>query len=145
MSTVPPFSELIAATARSAVHLEMRDSYTPSDPQFQAWKKGTPRAVPASSDWWYNLVRANLARGVRFRRARIVSEPVSDYIRFEHEGTESLNIAAGEEVRWLPGAGRRTYACRATTSGYSMTGSSGSTTSPATARSSRTSWSLTQW
>ena len=28
MGTVPPFSELIAATATSAVHLEMRDAYT---------------------------------------------------------------------------------------------------------------------
>jgi hypothetical protein len=31
-----------------------------------------------------------------------VSEPVSDYIRFEHEATGGLNVAAGEEVRWLP-------------------------------------------
>ncbi len=37
-----------------------------------------------------------------FLRARIVSEPVSDFIRFEYEGTAGLNIAAGEEVRWLP-------------------------------------------
>lgn len=35
------------------------------------------------------------------RRARIVSEPVSDYIRYEHAGTV-VNVAAGEEVRWLP-------------------------------------------
>ena len=28
MATVPPFSELIAATTTSAVHLEMRDAYT---------------------------------------------------------------------------------------------------------------------
>ena len=35
------------------------------------------------------------------RRARIVSEPVSEYIRFEHDVTYT-NVAAGEEVRWLP-------------------------------------------
>jgi hypothetical protein len=79
----------------------MRDAYTPSDPEFLAWKRGTPRPVPASPDW-YALVREHVARGVRFRRARIVSEPVSDYIRFEHEATGGLNVAAGEEVRWLP-------------------------------------------
>jgi hypothetical protein len=39
---------------------------------------------------------------VQFRRARIVSEPVTDYIRFEHAITSALNVAAGEEVRWLP-------------------------------------------
>jgi len=47
-------------------------------------------------------VREHTARGVRFRRARVVSEPVSAYIRFEHEATAGLNVAAGEEVRWLP-------------------------------------------
>jgi hypothetical protein len=78
----------------------MRDSYAP-DEQFAAWKVGTPRPVPAYPAW-YDLVREHAARGVRFRRARIVSEPVSDYIRFEHEATSGLNVAAGEEVRWLP-------------------------------------------
>lgn len=84
MAKVPPFSELIAATASSAVHLETRDSYTPSDPQFLEWKAGKPRPVPASQAR-FDLVRAHTACGVRFSRARIVSEPVSDFIRFEHD------------------------------------------------------------
>jgi hypothetical protein len=79
----------------------MRDSYTPEDPQFRKWKSGIPRPVPAVPAW-YDLVREHAARGVRFRRARVVSEPVSDYIRFEHEATAGLNVAAGEDVRWLP-------------------------------------------
>lgn len=90
----------MAETASSAVHLEMRDSYVP-DEQFVAWKAGVPRPVPAYPAW-YDLVREHTALGVRFRRARIVSEPVSDYIRFEHEATAGLNVAAGEDVRWLP-------------------------------------------
>ena len=101
MGKLPPFSELISATTASAVHLEMRDAYTPSDPRFLDWKAGKPRPVPASPAW-YDLVRTHVARGVRFRRARVVSEPVSDFIRFEYKATEDLNIAAGEEVRWLP-------------------------------------------
>lgn len=35
------------------------------------------------------------------RRARIVSEPVTEYIRYEHDLTFA-NVAAGELVRWLP-------------------------------------------
>ena len=101
MGTVRPFGELIAATASSAVHLEMRDSYDPDTPQYRDWLAGKPRPVPASPAW-YDLVREHTARGVRFRRARIVSEPVSDFIRFEHVATTGLNVAAGEEVRWLP-------------------------------------------
>ena len=38
VGTVPPFSELIAATASSAVHLEMRDAYTPDDQRFLGWR-----------------------------------------------------------------------------------------------------------
>jgi hypothetical protein len=47
-------------------------------------------------------VAAAVARGVRIRRARIVSEPITDVIRHEYEVTSTLNIPAGEEVRWLP-------------------------------------------
>jgi hypothetical protein len=39
---------------------------------------------------------------IRFRRARVVSEPLADYIRFEHAITSEVNVSAGEEVRWLP-------------------------------------------
>jgi hypothetical protein len=99
MATAPPFGELIAATTRSAVHLELRDTYTPDDRRFIDWLAGKPVPVPASPDW-SELVCASTARGVSFRRARIVSEPLSDYIRFEHAITAS-NIAAGEQVRWL--------------------------------------------
>ena len=48
-----------------------------------------------------DLIRTVTGRGVAVRRLRVVSEPVSDYIRFEHATTDS-NIAAGEQVRWLP-------------------------------------------
>jgi hypothetical protein len=57
--------------------------------------------VPAIPEW-RDLVRLHTARGVRFRRARVISEPVTDYIRFEHFITDATNIAAGEDVRWLP-------------------------------------------
>ena len=56
-----------------------------------------PRIPPGMSS-----SATHVARGVRFRRARIVSEPVADFIRFEYEATAGLNVAAGEEVRWLP-------------------------------------------
>jgi hypothetical protein len=100
-ANVPPFSELIKNATSSAVHLEMRDQYTPDDPVFLRWQAGTPDADPVYPDW-YDLVRTHVARGIRFRRARIVSEPLSDFIRFEHVITSGLNVAAGEQVRWLP-------------------------------------------
>jgi hypothetical protein len=50
MPQVPPFSELIAATTRSAVHLELRDTYDPDTPQYREWLAGVPRPVPASPE-----------------------------------------------------------------------------------------------
>lgn len=99
---VPPFEELIAGTQRSAVHLEMRDAYVPGDPSFTAWQGGPPHDRTQREADWHALVRGALARGVVMRRARIISEPVTPYIRFEYDVTDSMNIAAGEQVRWLP-------------------------------------------
>ena len=48
-------------------------------------------------------MRTHVARGVRFRRARVVSEPGGPISSGSStRGTAGLNIAAGEEVRWLP-------------------------------------------
>jgi hypothetical protein len=101
MAKLPPFSELIAETTMSAVHLEMRDAYTPRDEGFLDWLAGKPVPEPALQEW-HDLVRAHVARGVTFRRARIVSEPLAPFIRYEYDMTVGTNIAAGEQVRWLP-------------------------------------------
>ncbi|MDX3771247.1 MULTISPECIES: DUF6879 family protein [unclassified Streptomyces] len=106
---MPPnvaFDELLEAAQHSAVHLEMRDVYGVGDEadDFELWRRtGDRDADPASAYWapWVDLIRAATARGVTVRRARVVSEPVTDYIRYEHAGTP-VNIHAGEQVRWLP-------------------------------------------
>ncbi|MEU8764896.1 DUF6879 family protein [Streptomyces sp. NPDC048659] len=104
--SVESFGELLKETRHSAVHLEMRDSYAVAGEadDFEAWKRtGVADTDPASPYWslWVDLVSEAVGRGVVMRRARVVSEPVSDYIRFEHAGT-GVVVAAGEEVRWLP-------------------------------------------
>jgi len=96
------FAELFAATRESAVHLETRDGYMLDDPSFLAWLEDGRVLDDPESQQWRALVRETVDRGVRIRRARIVSEPLSDYIRYEHAVTAGHNIAAGEEVRWLP-------------------------------------------
>ncbi|MYV48232.1 DUF6879 family protein [Streptomyces sp. SID2888] len=103
---VPSFAELLDRATESAVHLEMRDSYGVAGEAdaFAHWQAtGDVDDDPESPYWapWTALVRSAIMRGVTVRRARIVSEPVSEYIRYEHAGT-GVNVAAGEEVRWLP-------------------------------------------
>jgi hypothetical protein len=87
------------------VHLELRDAYGVASEaeDFARWKSTGERDMdPGSPYWgpWVELIRRTVARGVTVRRARIVSEPVSDYIRYEHAGTP-VNLQAGEQVRWL--------------------------------------------
>lgn len=84
---------------QSAFHLEMRDLYMVDEADLNSWRTGTYNGANRSS-WWLTLAAETVARGVSVRRARIVSEPVSEYIRFEYEST-TANIRAGEDVRWL--------------------------------------------
>lgn len=102
MTRVPTFEELFQSSRETAVHLEMRDAYMKSDPAYVDWEEGIPLDPAKRWSDWHALVSEAVGRGVTVRRARIVSEPVSTYIRFEHEVTDGLNIAAGEDVRWLP-------------------------------------------
>jgi hypothetical protein len=95
-----PFDELLSGCERSAVHLETHDRY--SEPVYQDLKAGRRVDLREAYRAWYDLIRATVARGVSVRRARVVSEPVTDYIRFEYDVTGALNVAAGERVRWLP-------------------------------------------
>ncbi|WP_405677504.1 hypothetical protein OG292_23670 [Streptomyces sp. NBC_01511] len=101
LGKAPTFDELFRNCRSSAVHLEMRDGYMKSDPVFIDWHAG--RRIDPAERWpeWHELVPEATGRGVAVRRARIVSEPVSEYIRFEYEVTEGLNISAGEKFRWL--------------------------------------------
>ncbi|WP_406294110.1 DUF6879 family protein [Streptomyces sp. NBC_00624] len=104
--SAPPFGELLSGCRKSALHLEMRDHYDDPDeaPRVEAWKAGK-RPDPNNRDSWWrpwlDMVSETVGRGVEIRRARIVSEPVSEYTRYLYDGTFA-NIAAGEQIRWLP-------------------------------------------
>lgn len=106
-SNVPAaFTDLLADTTRTAVHLEMRDSYAvdyEAGP-FAGWRRGFRHDPDDRASWWrpwLGLVQETVSRGVTIRRARIVSEPVTEYTRYLYD-TTFTNVAAGELVRWLP-------------------------------------------
>ncbi|MFF4161388.1 DUF6879 family protein [Streptomyces sp. NPDC001678] len=101
----PPAREPLSQARRSAIHLEVRDHYHSEDPDFLAWREGRRRfTLDNRADWWegwHDTVRAAVSRGVAVRRARVVSEPLSEYVRWEYAYAVT-NAAAGEQVRWLP-------------------------------------------
>ncbi|MEU5163059.1 DUF6879 family protein [Streptomyces sp. NPDC020875] len=104
--SVPTWDELLGSARESAVHLEMRDVYAVADEQehFAAWQAGHRTDWDDRESWWgpwHTLISGLVARGVLVRRVRIVSEPVSEYIRYEHDET-TANVVSGEQVKWLP-------------------------------------------
>ena len=132
----PPFPELLRACTSSAVHLEMRDACTPDDPWYQAWLAGDREEFERQlGRSWLDLIREVTSRGVQVRRARVVCEPVTGYIRFEHATTGS-NADAGEDVRWLPRHLATGLLLPANDYWVSTASGRSSTTSPAPASSS---------
>lgn len=103
---IPDFAELLESTRVEALHLEMRDVYAADREagSFAEWlHTGVRPTDPDGPYWreWVSQVRAAVARGVTMRRLRIVSEPVSEYVRYGLTGAP-VNAAAGEDVRYLP-------------------------------------------
>lgn len=83
----PDFSELLGSARHTAVHLEMRDVYSVGEEvgTFNRFlSTGEADLDPQSPLWlgWTPIAREAVGRGVVMRRARIVSEPVTDYIRY---------------------------------------------------------------
>ncbi len=64
------------------------------------WAAGEPDDLAWLEDWCANL-RRHVAEGHTIQRARIVSEPLSDYQRWSHSIAGPM-VEAGEDIRWVP-------------------------------------------
>jgi hypothetical protein len=100
--TYEEFAALFTSFRREALHLEMRDSYGTAVeiPHLRKWEAGEPDDL----DWlqpWFDLIHAGTQARKVFRRARIVSEPISDYQKWVLKDTH-LFVEAGEDIRWVP-------------------------------------------
>ncbi|MGB6164397.1 MAG: DUF6879 family protein [Pseudonocardiaceae bacterium] len=98
--------QLVATFKREALHLEMRDVYAVKDEaqRFARFLEKGCRDHEVEAEErrpWMTLIQDATAAGKVFRRARIISESVTDYIRYEWEGT-APNVEAGEKIKWLP-------------------------------------------
>ncbi|GAB3823087.1 DUF6879 family protein [Kribbella italica] len=98
----PSFDELLASSTKTALKLEFRDQYMTDDPAYLAWRAGNVDQAIREYAGWTETASSATARGVEIKRIRVVSEPMSDYIAFEHAVTAAVNVAGGEMVRWVP-------------------------------------------
>jgi hypothetical protein len=60
---------------------------------------GQEPAVYLDKKTWLEFVRAAVAAGKVMQRVHVVSEPLTNYLRFEIGWSYELNAAAGEDIR----------------------------------------------
>lgn len=96
------FNQLLASFEREAVHLETRDAYGTAVelPYMAKWAAGEPDDLAWLGGWCHTL-RGHVSAGRSVRRARVVSEPLSDYQRWSYSIAHPM-VAAGEDIRWVP-------------------------------------------
>ncbi|WP_300614559.1 DUF6879 family protein [Trebonia sp.] len=97
------FNDLLSSGfGHEAVHLEMRDAYGTAVevPHMAQWAAGEPDDLRWLQDWCVT-VREHVKAGRSVRRARVVSEPLSDYQRWSYSIADPM-VEAGEDIRWVP-------------------------------------------
>lgn len=89
-------------TSKRAFHLELRDHYhvEAEEVPFGKWLKDEPDDFEWRSEW-LSFIKEATARGVTVQRARVVTQPHTDYVRWEL-ALDPQNIAVGEDIRYLP-------------------------------------------
>jgi hypothetical protein len=95
-------NDLCRGIKRSFVHLETRDAYGTEVelPHMAQWRRGEPDDL-AWLGWWLDMLRGHRAAGRTCRRARVVSEPLSDYQRWTMSHVRVF-LDAGEDIRYIP-------------------------------------------
>ncbi|MDQ3764072.1 MAG: hypothetical protein M3460_21500 [Actinomycetota bacterium] len=96
------FEWLLSSFEREAIHLETRDAYgtVVELPYMVKWAAGEPDDL----EWlqgWCTTLREHVKTGKSVRRARIVSEPLSDYQCWSYSIAYPM-VEAGEDIRWVP-------------------------------------------
>lgn len=96
------FERLLTDFEREALHLETRDAYGTAVelPHLAKWAAGEPDDLGWLQGWCATL-REGVMVGKSVRRARIVSEPLSDYQRWSFSIARPM-VEAGEDIRWVP-------------------------------------------
>jgi hypothetical protein len=95
------FKDVFRRFRYSVFRLEALQRYTSPDEDavMAAFLAGRPRPPDPGKDEWTSVVRAGGRVGRTFQRVHIVTEPLTDYIRFELTWGYAPNVAAGEDIR----------------------------------------------
>ncbi|MER6187828.1 DUF6879 family protein [Streptomyces sp. NPDC001652] len=95
-------NRLFETFTTDAFHLELRDDYSVADEDgpYESWLRQEPVDYTYMQPWT-QLIQHVTGQGKTVRRVRVVTQPHSPQIQWEHAAT-AHNEDAGEQIRWLP-------------------------------------------
>jgi len=98
------FGSMFNNFKKTAFRLEALQKYTvPSEDQWiRDFTSGKDYYLDAEHAEWVSLVRKNTGAGKFMSRVHFITEPLSEYVRFEILWGYRDNVQAGEDVRLLP-------------------------------------------
>lgn len=96
----PEFRELVTSFRSSAWRWECQGTYREPNEQapFEAWRAGS--SDTSWMDGWAATIRRLTAEGKTFARVRMLTEPLTEYLRWMLSFTH-VNVDAGEDIRWV--------------------------------------------
>lgn len=102
--TPEEFTPVLRGFHLSAWRLETLQQYGNSgeDERLRRFLAGESYVPTTAKEQWLSTVRDNLAAGRTMGRVHVVTEPLTDYMRYELTWGYGPNVEAGEDVRLIP-------------------------------------------
>lgn len=92
--------ELFDSVERGAWRWECQGYYRIDDAPLRRWRAGLPFEETDSGRAWHEYIRGLRRDGKTFERVRMLTEPLTEYLRWMVPLTQR-NIDAGEDIRWI--------------------------------------------
>jgi hypothetical protein len=98
------FDDHFEQSRTNIFRLETLQNYGNSgeDPALAAFLAGQPHLLTPAKHAWTALVRDRTATGCVMQRVHMITEPITDYLRFELTWGYQPNVEAGEDIRIIP-------------------------------------------
>lgn len=94
------FGDLFATVERSSWRWECQGHYAVDEDEVDQWRAGTAVRGNADDMAWRAYIQGLRQRGIPFERVRMLTEPLTDYLRWMLATTQ-WNVDSGEDIRWL--------------------------------------------
>lgn len=94
------FAALFTTVRRSSWRWECQGYYAVDAAEVDAWLAGEPSSSSFEDEAWLDYIRGLRDRGIPFQRLRMLTNPVTDYLRWMLTAIDR-NVEAGEDVRWI--------------------------------------------